>query len=324
MWTRQRQREASMQLHWRTISFSAIMVIAAAAPAPGQTVAPAGAGVGAPAPRAAAIPDLSGAWSHPYLPGFEPPPSGPGPITNRERTPNGVSNWNKLVGDYTNPILKPDAAEVVKRYGEISLAGETYPTPANQCWPEPVPYVFWNLGLQMIQQPQQITMIYDKGDQIRHIRMNTQHPANITPSWYGDSAGHYEGDTLVIDTIGVRAQRPLAMIDVYGTPYTDALHVVERYRLIDRDATKAAIARGEKENLRIPVNDSGLGTDFNGSGLELQFTVEDKGVFTMPWTATITYRRALGEWPEFICLENVHEYYYRKNSDVPTAEKPDF
>jgi len=87
----------------------------------GQTVAPAGAGVGAPAPRAAAIPDLSGAWSHPYLPGFEPPPSGPGPITNRERMPNGVSNWNKLVGDYTNPILKPDAAEVVKRYGEISL-----------------------------------------------------------------------------------------------------------------------------------------------------------------------------------------------------------
>jgi hypothetical protein len=43
----------------------------------------------------------------------------------------------------TNPILKPQAAEVVKKHGEISLAGVGYPTPNNQCWPEPVPYIFW-------------------------------------------------------------------------------------------------------------------------------------------------------------------------------------
>lgn len=309
-----------MNARWRILAL--VMALAAGSPALAQTPTsgPAGGSVIGGAP----IPDFSGAWSHPYLPGFEPPVSGPGPITNRERIRSGVGNWNKLVGDYTNPILKPGSAAVVKKYGEISLAGVVYPTPANQCWPQPVPYIFWNLGLLMIQEPHQITMVYDKGHEVRHVRMNEQHSAKVTPSWYGDSIGHYEGDTLVIDTIGVRTDRPLAMIDVYGTPYTSALHVVERYRLLDPEATKLALIPGEKENLRIPVNDSGMGVDPEAKGLQLHFTVEDEGAFTMPWTANITYRRATGDWPEFVCVENVHEYYYNKNSDVPTAEKPDF
>ena len=62
--------------------------------------------------------------------------------------------------------------------------------------------------------------------------MNQPHPAHVTPSWYGDSVGHYEGDTLVIDTVGIKVG-PFAMVDMYGTPHTEALHVVERYRLLD-------------------------------------------------------------------------------------------
>src|SRR5882724_8462199 len=87
----------------------------------------------------ASIPDLAGNWWHPSLPGFEPMASGPRPVTNRSRL-NGVSNYDQLVGDYTNPILKPEAAEIVKKHGELSLAGVTYPNAANQCWPEPVPF----------------------------------------------------------------------------------------------------------------------------------------------------------------------------------------
>ncbi len=285
---------------------------------PGNSASNAGQG------SAASHPDFSGAWSHPYLPGFEPPVSGPGPITNRARLRNGVSDWNKLVGDFTNPILKPESAEVVKKHGDLSLAGVVYPTPGNQCWPQPTPYIFWNIGMLMLQQPGEVTIIYDKGHEIRHVRMNASHPATVTPSWYGDSVGHYEGDTLVIDTIGVKTARPFAMIDNYGTPYTKALHVVERYRLLSATETAEAIKPGEKENLKIPVNDSGLGVDLNAEGLLLQFTVEDEGAFTMPWAANITYRRAVGEWPEFICVENLHEYYYNKNSEAPTADKPDF
>jgi hypothetical protein len=44
----------------------------------------------------------------------------------------------------------------------------------------------------------------------------------------------------------------------------------------------------------------------------------------MPWSATMTYRRASGDWPEFVCAENIHEYYYNKDAEVPTAHKPDF
>jgi hypothetical protein len=111
----------------------------------------------------------------------------------------------------------------------------------------------------------------------------------VTPSWYGDSVGHYEADTLVIDTVGVKSG-PFAMVDWYGTPYTQALHVVERYRLLDYEAAKEGLERDANENFRPAVNDSGLTVDpnYKGKHLQLQFTVEDDGVFTMPWSATIT------------------------------------
>jgi hypothetical protein len=273
---------------------------------------------------AATIPDFSGLWGHLAGPGFEPPPSGPGPVTNRLRR-NGVSDA-KYVGDYTNPILKPQAAEVVKKHGEISLAGVPYPTPSNQCWPGGVPYVFWNHGMQILQQPHQITILYSNDHEVRHVRLNQPHPAQVTPSWYGDSVGHYEGDTLVIDTVGIKADRPFAMLDQYGTPYTQALHVVERYRLVDHEAAKEAEERGARENFRIAESSTGLARDpdYKGNGLLLQFTVEDKGVFTGPWSAGITYQRPLGAWPEFVCAENPRGYFTGRDTAVPTADKPDF
>jgi hypothetical protein len=76
--------------------------------------------------------------------------------------------------------------------------------------------------------------------------MNVPHRAPVTPSWYGDSVGHYEGDTLVFDTVGVKIG-PFAMVDFYGTPYTQALHVVERYRLLDYEAAKEGL-----EDRRLP------------------------------------------------------------------------
>jgi hypothetical protein len=116
------------------------------------------------------------------------------------------------------------------------------------------------------------------------------------------------------------------MVDVYGTPYSEALHVVERYRLIDYEAAKEAQERSEKENAVVPTNDSGLSFDpnYKGKGLQLQFTVEDGGVFTMPWSATVTYRRGIGQWPEYVCSENTHVYYDGKDAAVPRADKPDF
>ena len=101
----------------------------------------------------------------------------------------------------------------------------------------------------LLQQGDRITMLYDEDHEVRRVRMNAQHPAKLTPSWYGDSVGHYEGDTLVIDTVGFKLG-PFSAVDQYGTPFTEALHVVERYRLIDYDAAREAWVRGGKENVR--------------------------------------------------------------------------
>jgi hypothetical protein len=276
----------------------------------------------------ALIPDLSGTWARLSFPGFEPPLSGPGPVTNRLRAPNGASSLFALVGDYTNPILKPRAAEAVKKHGEIELRGAHAPNPRTQCWPGGVPFAFTNVGMQMIQQPDRITILYADQYQVRRVRLNEPHPAQVTPSWYGDSVGHYESDTLVIDTVGIKIG-PFAMVDWYGTPFTEALHVVERYRLLDYEAAKAAQERGEKENIGVPQADQGFARDLNyrGKGLQLHFIVEDNNVFTTPWSATVTYRRPLsifGQWPEYICAQNAAGYDRGERAAVPTADKPDF
>jgi hypothetical protein len=312
-------------------NFLLVMTLAAAAtPASGQEVAPAVGQANGGAQSAASIPDFSGIWSHPSLPGFEPPLSGPGPVVNKSRIrggpQNGRGNIFQLVGDYTNPILKPRSAEVVRKDGEISLTGVAYPNPANQCWPSGVPFIFWNMGIQMLQQPDKITILYHHDQEFRQVRMNQRHPAQVTPSWHGDSVGHYEGDTLVIDTVGIKVG-PFSMVDWYGTPHTQALHVVERYRLLEYEAAKEGLERDAKENFQFPRGaDDGPAPDpnYRGKHLQLQFTVEDEGVFTMAWSATITYRRPSDEWAEYICAENRREYYAGKDTSVPTADKPDF
>jgi hypothetical protein len=276
----------------------------------------------------ASIPDFSGTWAHPFLNGLEPPLSGPGPVTNRVRRTGpqaGVGSINQLVGDYSNPILQPWAAEVVKKLGESSLASKDYPTPRNQCWPEQVPFVFINFGMQLLQQPDRITILYPFDHQFRQVRLNQPHPVYVTPSWYGDSVGHYEGDTLVIDTVGIKVG-PLSMIDWYGTPFTEALHLVERYRLLDYENTIKAIEWAAKEHFQNdnPYNGPAVDPNYKGKGLQIQLIVVDEGAFTMPWSAAVTFRRSSEEWRERVCAENPHVYYAGKDAAVPRADKPDF
>jgi hypothetical protein len=64
--------------------------------------------------------------------------------------------------------------------------------------------------------------------------------------------------------------------------------------------------------------------NYRGKHLQLHFTIEDEGVFTTPWSATITYGRSTDHWPEMVCAENPHLYYAGKDAAVPTADKPDF
>src|SRR5262245_57266870 len=153
------------------------------APAFGQTVAPAVGPAGV-TQSMASVPDLSGIWSRPYF-GVEPPLSGPGPVMARP------GNRGRIVGDHTNPILKPHAAEAVRKHGKIEVSGVADPTPRNQCWPEGLPFIFTDAGMQILQQPNKIAIIYDHDHQVRRVRLNEAHTAQVTPSSYGDSVGHW-------------------------------------------------------------------------------------------------------------------------------------
>jgi hypothetical protein len=322
-WTN-REREVAMTMQ-RNFLLSVTLAAAFATPAWGQTVTPAVEPVARAAQSAASLPDFSGIWAYPFCCGFQGSLSGPGPVANISRR-NGASSRYQYVGDYTNPILKPHAAEIVKKHGEIEATGVPLPTPRNHCWPEGVPFIFSNFGIQILQQPDKLTILYDHDHQVRRVRLNARHPAQLIPSWYGDSVGHYDGDTLVIDTAGIKIG-PYSMIDWYGTPYTEALHVVERYRFIDDEAAKEAEERGAK--VVAPVATGGglapnLYYNKGDKALQLEFTVEDDGVFTMPWSASITRRRSLSVWTEFVCAENPHGYFVGKNAAIPTADKPDF
>src|SRR5437016_4695108 len=129
--------------------FFLLATLAAAGAALGQTTMPVAAPANTATQSLASIPDLSGIWRHGSLPWFVPPASGPGPVTNKSRRRDtGVSNYGQLVGDHANPILQPWAAQIVKQKGELSIAGIVYPNPANQCWPEPVPFLFKHMAMQ--------------------------------------------------------------------------------------------------------------------------------------------------------------------------------
>jgi hypothetical protein len=277
------------------------------------------------------IPDLSGIWGRNFFL-FEPPSSGPGPVVSKLRRPDGTLIPTPVVGDYSNPILRPQAAEAVKKSGEMELSGAGHPNPVNQCWPQQTPFILHiQLGMQMIQQKDEVTLLYLLDDQVRHVRMNVPHTAHPTPTWQGESVGHYEGDTLVIDTIGQKVG-PLSMADLYGMPISAALHVIERYRLID--GAKARDLQLKHEGTYLGAGRSSpftteygrgiIDPDTTKPGLQVEITVEDPATVTTPWSALVTYRHVLGEWPEAICAENTRGSGSAWVNLVPRAEKPDF
>jgi hypothetical protein len=275
------------------------------------------------APAGRAVPDLSGLWGRNSF-DYEPPDSGLGPVLNTSRLPGGA-NFNRSVGDYTNPILKPHAAQAVKRFGEDVIRAALPPDPHNQCWPESPPYILRNLETQIVQQPNQVLIFYRDDHEVRHIRLNQPHRAPVKPSAYGDSVGHWEGDVLVVDTIGIQVG-PYSMIDQYGTPYSEALHLVERIRLVDSAAAGQKMDSVERTYGRIGPAGGGarIAPNSTEKGLQVQFTVEDPNTFTAPWSASVTYRRNLEPWTERVCAENIHEYTTGEDTKVPTAATPDF
>jgi hypothetical protein len=222
----------------------------------------------------------------------------PGPVVSDPAhpfVPNGTNEQPTFrIADLTNPNLMPWAKELMKKDIDEILAGKKSAfTAQSSCVPGGVP-MFMAYGggnpIVFLQTPKEVLLYFTGDQQIRHVYMDVPHSANPKPSWYGESVGHYEGDTLVIDTIGLNNK---TTADIYRTPHTETMHVVERWRKVE-----------------------------GGQMMESVFTVDDPGTFYRPWTAMRRYRRVQQEPIENICAENnsVNLFDYH----VPTAEKPDF
>ena len=257
---------------------------------------------------------------------FENMPSGPQPIRNSSRLPNGVANSSQLVGDYLNPVLTPEASAALKKRGERALAGG-FPSAEDQCRPIAPPFSSAvQFDFQILKKKDgNLTILGHQDDQVRHVRMNGTHPAKLTPTPMGDSIGYWDGDVLVIDTVGVKIDEFIAS-DRLGTPQSELMHVVERYRLIDGARAKADIAAYEKTDGTIGGRPPGgyMNPDPNLKGLRLEITMDDPKVFTEPLTAVVTYRPLIVGWREAVCAENPVEHYQGEWVGLPTALHLDF
>jgi hypothetical protein len=194
---------------------------------------------------------------------FIPPASGIGPITDDPQHPYLSNSLNRSLGttstariaDLNNAAgknLLPWAAEALKKQNDLVHAGKNLEPRVQRCWELGIPaFNEVRHPMYFIQTPEEV-VIY-MGKYVRHIYMNVPHSKDVTPSWYGESVGHYEGDTLVVDTIG---QNDKTFIDAYRTPHTTQMRVIERFRVIS-----------------------------DGKGLDTTFTVEDPGTFKQPWSA---------------------------------------
>ena len=248
-----------------------------------------------------AVPDFAGYWRH-NVSHFSQPESGPGPVTHfpgkpflyRQDRARGLTGLPVWVGDYNNPILQPWAAAAVKAHGDEGLErGAALPELLQYCLQVGVPHILLlREAVMFLQEPDMITIAYQRDQQVRRVYLNEEHPENWKPSPYGHSIGWYEGDTLVVDTIGMTNIGP---IDYYGTPHTDALRVTERYRIVD-----------------------------GGETLEVAFTVEDPGAFTMPWTGIQRYARSTQPFFEEVrCSENPRDIFGGEEP-IPMDQTPDF
>jgi hypothetical protein len=163
-------------------------------------------------------------------------------------------------------------------------------------------------------------MLYQQDDQVRRVRLHSAHPKKVIPSAMGDSIGHYEGDTLVIDTIGVKLE-PYTVVDRFGTPQSDAMHVVERYRLIDAKDAQAALDRHVKT---AGTTGPMVADPASDKGLRIELSIDDPNIFTAPWTANVSYRRVIRGFNEGACAENNVDMFHLGDTHVPVADRPDF
>ena len=206
-------------------------------------------------------PDISGVWG-PYRggrgadPKLAPPPASP----------------MVLKPEYAKPYEQRRAAET-----EASKRGEPLATAAVLCVPYGVPSMMSVAvyPIEVIETPKQITIVAEAFSEVRRIYMDKPQMKidEVPPGYYGRSVGKWEGDTLVVDTVGIKES-----VQYQRMPHSDQMRITERMRLVAPDT------------------------------LHDQITIEDPVVLEKPYTYTLAYRRIPNyEMVEFVC-DNNREY----------------
>ena len=188
--------------------------------------------------------------------------------------------------------MQPWVASIYAKDTAASAAGDFVPNPNTACMPSAVGGTGSSGGLAysaaIAVEPRQVSFFYELNRGIRFAYVGQLHPAKLSPSWQGHSIAHWEGDTLVVDTLGFNDKNRLmlgANLKTQSTdniPMSSKMHVVERYTVL---------ANGQLEDIA---------------------TFDDPGAFTAPFTLTTHFSRAQ-PFQEYICAENNHE------GGVPTA-----
>ncbi len=228
-------------------------------------------------------------WQHPFG-GVFPPVQGSALPVQQDPTRLRIAGRTWHIADLSNPNLKQWAKDVLEKDIAELDAGKVQFTPSSSCLPTGVPNFVQDGGPFLIAQAaDKVVMIDEAGPVVRHIYLNVPHSPNPKPSWMGESIGWYEGDTLVVDTIGQNTKIP---VDRFGTPHTAKLHVVERWRVVDQ-----------------------------GLVLRVDIEVDDPDTFYQPWKTYQVYRRADQPLAPEICAENNSNLIDYGTPEDPT---PDF
>lgn len=172
------------------------------------------------------------------------------------------------------PVLTPPYAAELKVLQDAAARNEEPPTESANCLPPGMPTImFQPYDIEFLFTPGRVTIIQEAYMQVRRVFTDGRgHPPDLDPTFNGHSIGHWEGDTLVVDTIGLGHQTPLGFNRLQHGPQ---LHVVERIQLIAPDT------------------------------LEVAMTLTDPDVLEKPWHMVRTFKRHRDlDQMEFICEEN--------------------
>ena len=191
--------------------------------------------------------------------------------------------WNAMRGNYDtasfskgDPPMTPwgqaqfDAAKPSQGPRGVKLPETT--DMVYKCFPPGMPYIYLQLfPMQIVQTPKEVIELFEYDHTVRHIFIDGRnHPAHVTSSYNGHSIGHWEGDTLVVDTIGLNGKM---WLDRLGHPDSDQMHIIERIHRLD-DKT-----------------------------LQVDFTFDDPKSYVKPWTALMRFRLR----PDWDIIEDVCE-----------------